>query len=268
MSSLAIVLCVQRTFFQSCRHLSSSKRAFGSLRLPPTVSGTHFRSNSPLDNSIAAIQRHPFVIFHRDYASKKGGKKSKGSPQINTNILSEFINVDEMTQEMASAIDVLKSEYAKSLSLRSAGSVESIKVKFEGKEYELQQIAKLSRKGQQTIVVDMLSFPQMTKAVMDTLKTSAMNLNPQQEGTTIFIPIPKVTKEHREILAKKAKALFIVCRDSIKRIQENNIRELRDSPMADSEKQSAYKQIKALADKYVADSEAVMKGKQDELMGK
>lgn len=67
-----------------------------------------------------------------------------------------------------------------------------MKVKFEGKEYELQQVAKMTRKGQQTIVVDMLSFPQMTKAVVDTLKTSALNLNPQQEGTTIYVPIPKL----------------------------------------------------------------------------
>lgn len=64
-------------------------------------------------------------------------------------------------------------------------------MKYEGKEYELQQIAKLTRKGQQTIVIDMLSFPQMTKTVADALKTSALNLNPQQEGTTIFVPIPK-----------------------------------------------------------------------------
>lgn len=77
------------------------------------------------------------------------------------------------------------------MSLLLLGSIENLRVKFEGKEYELQQVAKITRKGQQTIVLDMLSFPQMTKTVVDTLKTSALNLNPQQEATTIFVPIPK-----------------------------------------------------------------------------
>lgn len=53
----------------------------------------------------------------------------------------------------------------------------------------------------------------------------------------------RVTKEHREILSKKAKALFITCRDAIKQIQEKNIKELKNGDISDSEKQSAYKQV-------------------------
>ena len=79
---------------------------------------------------------------------------------------------------------------------------------------------------------------------------------------------PKVTKEHREILSKKAKALFITCRDAIKQTQEKYIKEIRTSDIPDSEKQFAYKQVKALADKYVLQSETMMKTKQEELLGK
>lgn len=263
MSSLGIFMSVQRTILRPCRQLSIARCTYGNSAILARAA-----ISSPIDALKPNHKGYPLVVVHRDYASKKGGKKSKGGVPVNTHGLNEHIDTDVMTQQMESAIETMKTEFVKTLSLRSAGSVESFKVKYEGKEYELQQIAKMTRKGQQTIVVDMLSFPQMTKAVMDALKTSALNLNPQQEGTTIFIPIPKVTKEHREILAKKAKALFITCRDSIKRIQENNIKELRDSPMPDSEKQTAYKQVRAIADKYVAQSETMMKGKQDELLGK
>lgn len=224
-------------------------------------------TKNPTLHKVHQSQPPAILSVQRNYASKKSVKK-KTNVQVNLTGLGELIEVDDMIQKMEGAVQTMKTEFVKSLSLRSAGSIESIKVKFEGKEYELQQVAKMTRKGQQIIVLDMLSFPQMTKTVVDTLKTSALNLNPQQEGTTIFVPIPKVTKEHREILAKKAKALFITCRDAIKQIQERNIKELRNSDISDSEKQSAYKQVKSIADKYVTQSEEIMKGKQDELLGK
>ena len=37
---------------------------------------------------------------------------------------------------------------------------------------------------------------------MKTLQGSGMNLNPQQDGLRIYVPIPKVTKEYREKLVK------------------------------------------------------------------
>lgn len=189
---------------------------------------------------------HMTFLPQRNYAVKKGAKKKgkEANAQVSLTGLGELIAVDDMVNNMESAIEAMKTEFIKSLSLRSAGSIETIKVKFEGKEYELQQVAKMTRKGQQTVVIDMLSFPQMTKAVMDTLKSSALNLNPQQEGTSIFVPIPKVTKEHREILAKKAKAIFVTHRDAIKKTQEENVKDIKGCDIGDSEKQSAYKQVR------------------------
>jgi ribosome recycling factor len=36
----------------------------------------------------------------------------------------------------------------------------------------------------------MSSFPQAIPNVLQAIQVSGMNLNPQQDGTTIFIPVP------------------------------------------------------------------------------
>ena len=71
------------------------------------------------------------------------------------------------------------------------GSIESLPVEFEGGEYTLQEIAQIGRKGPQLLVVNLSAFPQAMKNVLKAINDSGMGLNPQQDGTTIFISIPK-----------------------------------------------------------------------------
>jgi ribosome recycling factor len=72
-----------------------------------------------------------------------------------------------------------------------AGSVETLPVSLDGKEYELQELAQIIRKNPKTIVINMASFPQAIPSALQSISKSGMNLNPQQDGTTLFIPIPK-----------------------------------------------------------------------------
>jgi ribosome recycling factor len=71
------------------------------------------------------------------------------------------------------------------------GSIETLPVNLDGKEYELQELAQIVRKNPKMIVVNMTSFPQAIPAALQSIGKSGMNVNPQQDGTTLFIPIPK-----------------------------------------------------------------------------
>lgn len=62
---------------------------------------------------------------------------------------------------------------------------------FEGKEYQLQELAQIVRKNPKTIIINMAAFPQVIPAALQSIEKSGMNLNPQQDGTALFIPIPK-----------------------------------------------------------------------------
>jgi len=71
------------------------------------------------------------------------------------------------------------------------GSIETLPLSLDGKEYELQELAQIIRKNPKTIVINMASFPQAIPSAIQAINKSGMNLNPQQDGTTLFIPIPK-----------------------------------------------------------------------------
>lgn len=183
--------------------------------------------------------------------------------------LSAIVNVDAYKKKLQKALDTLETEFIKNLSLRSTtGSIETVQVKFEAEEHELQDIAQIIRKNPKTIVINMSSFPQMIPAALQAIAKSGMNLNPQQEGTTIYIPVPKVTKDHRLTLVKNAKALFVKCRDHIKDAQNEVLRKVRQkSEISEDDNHSAQGQLMEIATEYVARAEKMLETKQKELLG-
>lgn len=210
----------------------------------------------------------------RHYAKGKQKEKARNkgvkfvSYKLPEETLNEIINVGSYKKKMQKAIEVLNDDYIKHLSLRSTtGSIENVKVKVDGEEHELQDIAQIIRKNPKTIVVDMIAFPQWIQAALQALQKSGLNVNPQQEGTTIYIPIPKVTKEHRANLAKNAKALFIKCRDQIKDAQNEVIRKVKNNTsISEDDSHAAQNQLTEMANEYVAQAEKVFETKQNELL--
>ena len=71
------------------------------------------------------------------------------------------------------------------------GSLESIRVDFDGGKYPLNEIAQVIRKSQSLVVINAVDFPQASSDIKKAIINSGMNLNPQQDGTTIYVPVPK-----------------------------------------------------------------------------
>lgn len=213
-------------------------------------------------------------IAVRNYAkSKDKGKDKKGKNskvEINVAAVSEIVPVDKMKERCNAAIDKMKEEFAKNLSLRSTtGSIESLPVKFEGKDYELQELAQIVRKNPKTLVINFASFPQAIPNALKSIQASGLNLNPQQDGTTLYVPVPKVTKEHREALAKNAKALYIKCRDSMKDVQNDFIKKVKkQTSVSEDTIHSVTNQIIAICNDYQTEAKGIYEIKHNELVGK
>lgn len=194
----------------------------------------------------------------------------KKKVEINESQLGEVVNVDKLKLQLRRCVDDLKNEYVKKLSLRTTtGSIESLGVEVDGKEYSLQELAQIIRKNPTTVVINMAMFPQALPAVLQSIRESGMNLSPQQEGTTLYIPVPRVTKEHRENLAKNAKMLFVKCKDNIRLTQNEVVKKVKRLPtgIAEDVARSIQEQVCALADQHIAEAEIILTIKQTELLG-
>lgn len=216
----------------------------------------------------------PVLQPARGYAKSKDKKKEKkgaggAKVHINEDQLAEVFDVAALRTLMERNVATMKDDYIKNLSLRSAtGAMETLKVTYEGKDYQLQELGQIVRKNPKTVVVNLVSFPQTIPAVLQAIQKSGMNLNPQQDGTTLFVPVPKVTREHREGLAKNAKTLFIKCRDAIKDAQNGQIKKLKkQTDISEDLNHQVQAQITAIANEYIKEAEKMMEIKQAELLG-
>ncbi|XP_065219873.1 ribosome-recycling factor, mitochondrial [Planococcus citri] len=202
----------------------------------------------------------------RDKPKGGGGKKV----EIRDDIMAEGINVDKFRNELQQTLDDLKNLFIKQLSIRSAaGVIETLLVEFEGEEYTIQDLAQINRKNPKVLVLNLASFPQTIPTVIETISKSGMNLNPQQEGTSVFVPIPKVTREHRENLVKGAKTLLNKCKDNIRQVQNKYIKKLDQKQLEGLSQDKAFlikEQIMVLANQYMSLAEKMKDDKQKELM--
>uniref|UniRef100_A0A8D8YGS7 Ribosome-recycling factor, mitochondrial n=2 Tax=Cacopsylla melanoneura TaxID=428564 RepID=A0A8D8YGS7_9HEMI len=216
----------------------------------------------------------PSVQSTRTYAKGRDKPKEKGKKKVvvNESQLEEVLNLSSLREQMMTVVENLKEDFIKHLSLRSStGSIESLKVEFEDDEYLLQDLAQISRKNPKTLVINMSSFPQLIPVTLKALADSGMNVNPQQEGTTIIIPIPKVTKEHRESLIKNAKTLFVKCKDNIRDVQNKYVKTIKNKEksegLSEDDVRSINSQLKLIADQYIDQAEKILNEKQQELKG-
>nr|CAG4641212.1 EOG090X0DUK [Eulimnadia texana] len=217
--------------------------------------------------------RQILTLFYSKGKDKaKGGDKKtkKVAVQINEEELAEVINADALKRDLQHAIDRLKDDYIKHVSLRSsAGTLENLTVEVDGDKYTLQELGQIGRKGPQTVVINLASFPQVIPNVLKAIQDSGMGLNPQQDGTTLFITIPKVTKEHRENLAKNAKTLMNKCKDHLRDVHNRYSKDAKkkEKDISADLLFSVQQQIQLLTEQHVHEAEKLLAAKQQELLG-
>lgn len=82
---------------------------------------SQLHSAALVPSEIKSQFQKPLLQFARNYAKGKNirKEKSKGKVQINEAQLAEIVNLDSIKKQMEKAIEVLKDDFVKNLSLRS-----------------------------------------------------------------------------------------------------------------------------------------------------
>nr|XP_017528802.1 ribosome-recycling factor, mitochondrial isoform X3 [Manis javanica] len=152
---------------------------------------------------------------------------------------------------------------------KAKGSFDHITVVTADGKLALNQIGQISMKSPQLILVNMASFPECTAAAIKAIRESGMNLNPEVEGTLIRVPIPKVTREHREMLVKLAKQNTNKAKETLRKVRTNAMNKLKKSKDTASEDtiRLIEKQISQMADDTAAELDRHLAVKTKELLG-
>ena len=112
------------------------------------------------------------------------------------------------------------------------GSYEDINVKISEGTVKLGEIATVDVKSANMYVIDLISSPDYVKPVFDAILHSKLNSNASVEKTTICLPIPKITREHRENLSKSVKAKSELAIKKIRDIESKALRKAKENKKA------------------------------------
>jgi len=221
---------------------------------------------------IHQLQTSRHISFSaRNYAKGKDKKKEKKrvTVRVNEAEMADLLDVTALRERLDAVLDRLRDNFVKQLSVRtSIGSIESLSVTVEGDAFPLNEVAQVVRKSATLLVINSAALPQACPDIVRTLQQSGMGLSPQQEGTTVYVQIPKVTREHREKLAKGAKAAFNTARDKLKDVQNNQLKVLKKNEETSEDLLfSVQSQVTELTHQYVTEAEKLLKAKTTELLG-
>ncbi|KAL4617391.1 ribosome-recycling factor, mitochondrial-like [Arapaima gigas] len=278
-SGKPILIVTQRHSTMALSQLSILRSAlYRSLtvvgRFPmPECTSLHsvFRNGHPQD-ILRPSSPHTLALT-RHYASKKSKAKGKG-PQaklkINTDLVEDIINLQEVKQNMEAVLQSLKEDYSRNLNIRtSPGALDHIVVSTKNGKVPLKQLGQISMKSPHLIVINMTGFPEVTTAAVQALRESSMRLNPEVDGSIVRVPIPVVTREHRENLAKLAKEFSNKAKESLRRVRSDAINQLKKSKDGVSEDtiHLIEQQVQQMTDGYATDIERQLIAKTKELLG-
>ncbi|UJR33100.1 hypothetical protein I4U23_020557 [Adineta vaga] len=141
-----------------------------------------------------------------------GGGQSKGTKRVlsDSDLAASSNDWSALKTQYDKLLVELHELYSKQIQLRTSSlAFEELSVTLppNKKSHQLKELTQIIQKSPQMFMIDMARHAQYIPNVLEAIQKSGLNVNPQQDGTTLYLPTPKVTREHREELAKNAKKL-------------------------------------------------------------
>lgn len=195
-------------------------------------------TSQPLERQEYQGKRTPAFLFidglFKGGSSKgksKGGKGSSSRSHAHHVDYQDVINVIDIESYWNKLEEVINNQrhfFVQHINIRSANALDELEIELEGDKFPLKEVASISKRDPKRVVIDSSTFPQATVSIMQTLRASTLNLNPQQEGTRIYVAIPKVTRETRETLAKSARNKMNETKIELRNIQNEYTKQVVD----------------------------------------
>ena len=176
----------------------------------------------------------------------------------------------EAEEKMDKAIEVAKEDFANIRTGRASGAMfNKITVEYYGAPTPLQQLASFNTPEARTIVIspfDKTALSAIEKAIRD----SDLGVNPSNDGNIIRVVLPVLTEERRRDYVKLAKGKAEDARVSVRNIRrrakEHLHRILKDGDAGEDEGTRAEKELEALTKRHVDTIDALLAGKESELL--
>jgi ribosome recycling factor len=168
---------------------------------------------------------------------------------------------------MHKALDSTKHELATIRSGKATTSLlDTVRVDAYGQQLPLNQVASVSAPEPRLLTVQPWDRS-LIGAVEKAIQTSDLGLNPSNDGTMIRVPLPPLTEERRKELVKVVHKLAEEGRIAIRHARTEALAQTKKlEHVSEDDKRRAEKDLQKLHDDAIKQVDALVKGKEQEIM--
>ena len=182
----------------------------------------------------------------------------------------EINEIKQLREKMDKALDFLRAEY---LAIRTGrahpGLVSDIRADYYGNSTPLKQIANITIPEGRKITISPFDRGSL-KAIEKAILASSLGITPQNDGESIRLTLPELSRERRvelvKLVSKKAEESKIVMRNHRRDIVETLKKMEKDSKITEDDLKKHSKEVQDITDDYVRKIDDAFKAKEKEVM--
>ena len=178
--------------------------------------------------------------------------------------------IADARQRMTASVETVRRELATLRTGRaSLAMLDGVKVDYYGTPTPLNQVGNLSIPDPTLITIQPWD-PSTVQAIEKAIRTSDLDLNPQNDGKVIRIPVPSLTEERRKILVKHAHKHAeegrVAIRNVRRDVNDHLKKLLKQHDVSEDDEKQAMAEVQKLTDQQIEHINEVLKKKEAEIM--
>lgn len=179
------------------------------------------------------------------------------------------MELNDFQRRMEGAVASLESDFQGLRTGRaSANMLDPIAVDAYGSKMPINQLGNISVPESRLLTVQVWD-QSMVEAVEKAIRESALGLNPQTEGNLIRLPIPDLSADRRDELAKAASKYAEQARVAVRNIRRDAMEAARklekDGEVGEDERHGIEGQVQKLTDEFVGKIDAMLSSKETDI---
>ena len=178
--------------------------------------------------------------------------------------------VSDARQRMHTSVEAVRRELAGLRTGRaSVALLDGIRVDYYGNPTPLNQVGNLSA-PEPTLITMQPWEPSMLPVIEKAIRTSDLDLNPQNDGKVIRIPVPPLTEERRKNLIKHAHKVAeegrVAIRNVRRDVNDHLKRLLKTHEVSEDDEKQAMTEVQKATDQHIEQINEVLKKKETEIL--
>ena len=178
--------------------------------------------------------------------------------------------IADAKQRMHASVETVRRELAGMRTGRaSVAMLDGIRVDYYGNPTPLNQVATLATPDPTLITIQPWD-PSLVHAIEKAIRSSDLDLNPQNDGKVIRIPVPPLTEERRKVLVKHAHKHAeegrVAIRNVRRDVNDHFKKMLKDHEVSEDDEKQAMAEVQKLTDQHIEQIGEVLKKKEAEIM--